>query len=321
VTELVTLGETLALLSTPEVGPLRRMHFLRLGAAGAESNVAIGLCRLGHSAAFIGRVGNDELGRLIVESLRAEGVDVRGLHEDMDGPTAIMLKERRLADLTRVTYYRRGSAGSRLSPEDIDEAMVGQASLLHVTGITLALSPTARNAVHSALEIARSAGVAISLDVNFRSALWSRKEATSELSQLARLADLVFASDDELGLLTPLGSEPTVAELEHAALAFADDSGQEIVVTRGRAGAFSVSHGDILHEPPVEVTSLDPVGAGDAFVSGYLSAFLDGEPPRPRLRRGCLAGAFAVSVDGDWEGLPRRDELSLLSYRPDATLR
>jgi 2-dehydro-3-deoxygluconokinase len=170
---LVTLGETMALFSSDRVGPLRHAATMRVGIAGAESNVAIGVRRLGHPAAWIGRVGSDELGHLVLGRLRAERVDVDAAVVDQDAPTGLMVKEHRTADLTRVVYYRRDSAGSRLEPGDLDEARIRAARVLHLTGITPALSATARAAVHAAAETARGAGVPVSLDVNYRAALWS----------------------------------------------------------------------------------------------------------------------------------------------------
>jgi 2-dehydro-3-deoxygluconokinase len=315
VTDFVTLGETMAVLASPEIGPLRAMSSLRLSMAGSESNVAIGLRRLGHEAAWIGRVGNDEFGKLIVERLRAERVDVRAVRVDDGAATAIMLKERRSADLARVTYYRGGHAGSRLEVGDLDESLIAGARVLHVTGITPALSGSARAATHRAVEIARAAGIVVSLDVNYRQALWSRAEASEELRPLAAEADLIFAGTDELELLD---GRPDAAE---AARTVASRNGCEVVVKLGSRGAFAVANGATYEEQARDVRLIDPVGAGDAFVAGYLSAQLDGLGIQERLARGAATSAFAVTVSGDWEGLPTRDELELLELAEGDTLR
>jgi len=146
---LVTLGETMALFTADRVGPLRHATTMRVGIAGAESNVAIGVRRLGHPAAWIGRVGSDELGQLVLGRLRAERVEVDAAVVDPEAPTGLMVKEHRTADLARVVYYRRGSAGSRLAPGDLDEARIRGARVLHLTGITPALSASARSDVPS----------------------------------------------------------------------------------------------------------------------------------------------------------------------------
>lgn len=312
--ELVTMGETMALLTAPEIGRLRDMHQLRLGAAGAESNVAIGVRRLGHPSAWIGRVGDDELGRMIVELLRREDVAVGAVRYDPGAATALMFKERRMADVVRVTYYRKGLAGSRLGPDDVDEKLVTGARILHVTGITPALSPTARAATHHAIDLARAAGVTVSFDLNYRAALWSRAEAAAEYRDLFRRCDLVFAGEDELGIIDGERDSLEVAKEIGA-------DGAEVVVKQGSDGAFAVTADAVVSAPAVPVSAIDPVGAGDAFVAGYLAARLDGGGVEARLAQGCACGAFAVSVLGDWEGLPSRQDLALLDHRAGTTLR
>ena len=209
---LLAVGETMALLTAAEVGRLRHAGALTLGVAGAESNVAIGARRLGCPAAWVGRVGDDELGELVVSRIRAEGVDVGGVVRDPGAPTSLMLKERRTADLVRVLYYRRNGPGSRLHPDDLDPAQVAAAGVLHVTGITPALSDSARATVDHAVELARAAGVPVSFDLNYRSALWPPEEAAAVCRDLAARADVVFAGDDEAGLLGLTGDP---AGLDH----------------------------------------------------------------------------------------------------------
>lgn len=301
---LVTLGETMGLLRAAEVGPLRHGRHLSIGMAGAESNVSIGTRRLGVAATWIGRVGDDEFGDLIERELRAEDVTAL-VTRDGSAPTGLMIKERRTADRVHVTYYRTNSAGSRLGPDDLDETVIRSAGVLHVTGITLALGTRPAAAVDSAVEIARSAGVPVSLDVNYRSALWSAAEARAGLTDVARRADIVFAGDAEAELLVDAdGSDPLprIAALGPT----------QVVLKQGERGAVALIDGERLHQPAIPVSVIDPVGAGDAFVAGYLAGLLEGRPPRPRLEVAAIAGAYAVSGSGDWESLPRDSELALL---------
>ncbi|MEV6423559.1 sugar kinase [Streptomyces sp. NPDC051662] len=305
-TGLVTLGEAMAVVAS-EPGPLAPGTRARLSFSGAEATVAIGVSRLGHHATWIGRIGADAAGRMILGGLRAEGVDVSHVRTESALPTGLMLRERRTADHTRSAYYRRDLAGSRLAPEDIDEELVATAGLLHITGITPALGSTARNSVRRAVDIARRAGVTVSLDVNYRSLLWSSKDAAAELGFLVRRADLVFAGAEEARLL--VGDAPA----EQLACALAALGPRQAVVKLGAQGALAVVDGQRLVQPPVPVTVVDPIGAGDAFVAGYLAAQLDGAAPDERLLTAATCGSFAVSVQGDFEGLPRRDELTLLT--------
>jgi 2-dehydro-3-deoxygluconokinase len=241
-----------------------------------------------------------------------------------------MFLEQRTADLTRAFYYRAGSAGSTLSCEDLDGALAAGARILHLTGITAALSPDAQKAVEYAAERAAAEGMEVSLDVNYRGKLWSRTQARAVLTPLARHASIVIASDDELDLVAcdPAPDAGTGAGTTAAGLAAREEAMaaellgrgvREVVVKRGAAGATAHTAGGRREEPAVSVTSIDTVGAGDAFTAGYLSALLDGEDVAGRLKRGALAGAFAVSTAGDWEGLPVRAELALLGTTPSGT--
>ncbi|GAB0107333.1 sugar kinase [Nocardia sp. JMUB6875] len=307
---LVTLGEALGVVAASEAGPLAPGAAMRMDFAGAEATVAIGVRRLGHESAWIGSLGADAVGRMVFDRLRGERVDVSSCRVDPELPTGLMLRERRTADHTRVTYYRRGLAGSRLAVDQIDAARIAAAGVLHITGITPALSDSARAAVDLAVGIASDAGVPVSLDVNYRSALWSPAEAAAELSKLVLRADVVFAGLDEAALL--LRSDSVSEDVAAVAESLAALRPSEIILKLGADGAVAWADGELLRQPALPVTAIDPVGAGDAFVAGYLAGLLDGESVSERLRLAATCGAFAVSVAGDWAGLPYRHELGLL---------
>lgn len=318
--DLLTFGESM--VSLRSAGPLSAGGSLGMHVAGAESNVAVGVARLGHSVTWAGVVGADPQGEFILRQLRAEGIGLR--HRiDAARSTGVMFLEQRTADVTRAFYYRAGSAGSTLGREDLDRALAAGARILHLTGITAALSPEARKAVESAAERAAADGIEVSLDVNYRSKLWSREEARAVLAPLARYASIVVASDDELGLLSSGPADTHGAGTDAAETAMAAEllgrGVREVVVKRGAAGAGVHTADGRWEAPAVPVTSIDTVGAGDAFTAGYLSALLDGADVAGRLQRGVLAGAFAVSTAGDWEGLPGRAELALLGTTPGGT--
>ncbi|MFZ3468758.1 sugar kinase [Streptomyces sp. 4.24] len=305
-TALVTLGEAMLVVAATDPGPLRSGSPARLAFAGAEATVAIGVRRLGHSTSWTGRVGTDPGGTMILDGLRGEEVDISRVVRDDAAPTGLMLRERRTADHTRVGYYRRGMAGSRLVPQDIDGELVAGARVLHVTGITPALGDGPRAAVRRAVELARAAGVTVSLDLNHRSLLWSREEAAAELAYLVSRADVVFAGPDEAALVVP-AADP--AGMARALLRLGP---REAVLKLGSQGALAVVGDQVTLQGVVPVTPVDPIGAGDAFVAGYLAALLDGGTVPDRLRTGAACGAFTVAAHGDWEGLPRRAELALL---------
>ncbi|NUS36486.1 MAG: sugar kinase, partial [Pseudarthrobacter sp.] len=282
----------------------------------------IGVARLGHTSAWAGSVGADPHGEFIVKQLRGEGVRLHhSVHPERS--TGVMFLEQRTADLSRAFYYRAGSAGAAISRSDVAAALDGGARILHLTGITAALSPEAQDAVEYAAERAATEGMVVSLDVNYRSKLWSRDQARAVLAPLARHATIVIASDDELDLIAPpqAGNGAAADGEDHAAARLLEAGVREVVVKRGAAGAAVHTGEGCLEAHALAVTCVDTVGAGDAFTAGYLSSLLGGADIAARLHRGILAGAFAVSTRGDWEGLPRLEELALLDAARGSTQR
>jgi len=313
---LVTFGESMGLISTPDIGPIEFAREFRYGIGGAESNVAIGAARLGASVTWIGRLGYDATGDMIERRLRAEGVRVQAVRDG--GFTGLMLRHHRAAGHACVDYHRAGSAASRLCAADIPDDLLAGAAILHVTGITAALSESARQAVFSAAERARTLGVTVSFDVNYRAKLWERAAAAPVLRALAERADILMAGTDEVRLL--LGDRDIVAGrpmLERMAAL----GPQEVLVKDGQRGCTALIDGVPFRLPALRVTVVDPVGAGDAFAAAYLAERLAGGTAEARLRTAIAAGAFAVAVPGDCEGLPRRHELTILGRHPEDTVR
>lgn len=309
--QIITLGETMAVFASERVGPLWPGSTLRVSIAGAESNVAIGAARLGARSAWIGRVGADEFGTLILRQLRAEGVDDRFVVRDPAAPTGVMFKHRRTMATTAVTYRRAGSAGSRLAPEDIDEHTIGIAEVLHVTGITPALSASARSAVFDAVDTARSAGTLVSFDPNHRSQLWDDEEALHVYTDLTRRCDVLLAGEDEAAMLAGAAEPATMA----AHLRRFGPS--TVIIKRGAHGIVADVDGTLTVVPAVPVDVVDPVGAGDAFAAGYLTAVVRGADPATALEVGVRLGAWSVGAEGDWEGLPTWAEQSMFATSSD----
>ena len=303
---VLTFGETMGLLKAETAGPLAHVSGMSLGMGGSESNVAIGLRRLGTHVHWVGRVGADSLGELITRELRAENVTANAV-VDPDAPTGLMLKERRTSGSTQVLYYRSHSAGSRLCAADIPQELITGAALVHLTGITAALSPTALEAVRHVIDVARRAGIAVSFDLNYRNALWSAERAGEVYRELLPKVDLVFAGEDEATLAVGRGSDVELAERLCAV------GPEQAIIKLGERGATALISGVTYRQDAVRVSPIDTVGAGDAFVAEYLSELLAGKGPQECLRIATTVGAFVCLVAGDWEGLPRRHELSLLT--------
>lgn len=298
----LTAGEALAIAVAEPGRRLRHTGSLYLSVAGAESNVAVGLARLGVDTAWAGRVGADELGALVVRSLRGDGVDTSYVVTDPDRPTGLLLRDSAMG-APRVFNYRDTSAATRLAPGAIPDAAWSGLRVFHTTGITPALSAGAREFTGWALRRAREAGALVSLDVNYRAKLWTPERAREALAELLPLADLVFVGLDEAETLWGLDTPDKVADTVLA------QGPTALAVKLGAEGAVGYAGGESATEPGYRVQVVDLVGAGDAFAAGYLAAGLLGHDLPTRLRWANAMGAHAVTATGDTEGLPDRDEL------------
>lgn len=311
---VLTLGETMGLISGAQTGSFAHVSQASIGIGGAESNVAVGLIRLGVPVSWAGRVGDDSLGNRVVREIRGEGVDVRATL-DPDAPTGLMLKELRGRGTSRVTYYRSDSAGSRLSPADISAEVVENAALVHLTGITPLLSDSARAACLSVIKRAHAAGVRVSLDINYRCSLAEATAAAEIIAEVSEYADLVFGSPDEIALLSPghVGSRTTTDDtaegIANLVRSFDPDGRREVVVKRGASGASTVNGTETITATGHSVEVVDTVGAGDAFVAGYLSGDVQGWPIEQKLARANACGALMCTIPGDWEASPTPAEI------------
>ncbi|GGD82657.1 sugar kinase [Microbacterium murale] len=287
--EVVCIGETMALI-TPTDAALSDAHEASLGLAGAESNVTAGLAAAGHRAAWASRLGDDPLGVRISSELTRRGVEL-WVELDRDAPTGVMFKDPG-AEGSSVHYYRRGSAASRLAPGYLSVEQLTGVKIVHTTGITPALSPSARDMVDRLFQDARSAGALVSFDVNDRRALWTMEDAATTLARLANAADITLVGRDEA---ERIWGTSTAEEIR----AFLPDCGL-LVVKDGDVGATAFD-GDaepvFVPAPVVEV--VEPVGAGDAFASGFLAATLEGKPLAERLTAGHVAAERVLTIAAD----------------------
>jgi 2-dehydro-3-deoxygluconokinase len=298
---VVTAGETMVLGVPARPGRLRHAVSLELKVGGAESNVAIALSRLGVSAGWVSFLGDDEPGQLVLDRVRAEGVDTSRVRRLQDYPTGLYLREQ-VGAATRVYYYRRDSAASAMGSHAFDPGYLEGAEFLHLTGITPALSEECRRFVLWVAEEAGESGTRLSFDVNYRSKLWSPEEARAFTEELLPRVDLFFAGDEEARALWGRDDEKFLREL-------AGMGPQEVVLKRGEEGSVAVLGGEVLKRSAFPVEEVDPVGAGDAFDAGYLAGHLWGLAQEERLRVANAMGALSVATLGDYEGLPDREEL------------
>ena len=304
--DCISFGESMALFAASSPGHLAEVsHFTRL-LAGAESNVLVGLARLGHRVAWISRLGDDQLGRYVQSAVRAEGVDTRFTQLHRGERTGLMFKTRSVdGQDPKVEYHRAGSAASAMGLDNISLEILSQTRHLHLTGILPALSESCYALSHAALIEARRLGVCTSFDVNLRPSLWRDESHMRErINALCALADWVMPGLSEAQYLTGLQSPTDVANFYLTAGA------RVVIVKLGEDGAFLRTHGGVSLQVPAEQVSqiVDTVGAGDGFAAGVISARLDGGSWEQALQCGAWIGARQIQVAGDIEGLPTRAE-------------
>ena len=305
--DVALFGEAMLLLVADRPGPLENAQAFHKRTAGAETNVAIGLSRLGLQVGWASRLGTDSMGRALLAAMQAEGIDCSHVICDPTQRTGFQFKGR-VTDGSDppVEYHRKGSAASRMGPADVDEAWLRSARHLHATGVFAAISDTSLQAALKTMDVMRAAGRTISFDTNLRPTLWASTEAMRHwINELAARADWVLPGIEEGLLLTGDGTPEGVAR-------FYRERGAKLVVVKlGAEGAYYDSDvagtGRVDGFPVKEV--IDTVGAGDGFAAGVVSALLEGRGVPEAVRRGAWIGARAVQVLGDTEGLPTRAQL------------
>ena len=303
--DVVTLGEAMLMFVAEEPGPLERVQRFTKRTAGAETNVAIGLARLGLKVGWQSRLGSDSMARFLLAAIGGEGVDCSRVVCDPAQRTGFMFKGR-VDDASDppIEYHRQGSAASQLGPDDIDEGWIAGARHLHMSGVFPALSPTTLAATQRAIALARKHGRTTSFDPNLRPSLWPSREAMRDtLNALAEICDWVLPGQAEGELLTGSADPAAIAAFYRARGA------KRVVVKCGANGAYYEGERDRGWVPAYPVPHvIDTVGAGDGFAVGVISALLEGCALPDAARRGAWIGARAVQVRGDTEGLPTRAE-------------
>jgi 2-dehydro-3-deoxygluconokinase len=300
----VCLGEAMIMLAADTGAPLEEVETFRRSVGGAECNVAGGLAALGVPTAWISRLGADGFGRHVLQDLRARRVEVGAVEEDPNRPTGLYVKHT-LGGRTRMHYYRSGSAASAMDPDFLDRPAVrnrlASAELVHTTGITAALSEETAAMLDRLAALRDSLGFVLSVDLNWRPALWRDKDP-APLWRLLRAADVVLIGADEAMLFAGTSDPDELRELlgpratiivksdAHVALALEPAAGP------GESGQAVERRTEV---PALTVDVVEPVGAGDAFAAGFLAAMLEGLPMEQRLRSGHLSAAAVLTVPND----------------------
>lgn len=303
--DVITMGETLAVFDASSQGPMRYVSAYERHSGGAETNVAVGITRLGFTTGWISRLGDDEFGRFILYLMRGEGVDVTRVKLDSDNPTGVFFRQRNEIGESINYYYRKYSAASFLSEEDVDEDYIKQAKIFHATGITAALSESCRAALEKAMIIAKKNGLTVSFDPNLRLKLWSIKEARHTLTRLMHFADIVMPGLEECKHL--FGTE----DVEKVHEILTSYGVRTSIIKLGAEGAVGFDGCQCVASPGFPVKKVvDPFGAGDGFAAGFLAGRLSNKPFDDCLRIANAVGAIAVTVKGNIEAYPTMRELN-----------
>ena len=312
---ILTLGETMMAFNGPPDAPLSVGSSVHATFAGAESNVAIALARLGHPVRFVTLFGDDPFGRSIAKTLRGEGVDTSAIRFSPAHPTGLLIKNRRPGDEPEVFYYRTTSAFAHAAPDTFDPALWRSATAVYLTGITPALSPSCRDLFRHVIADAKAHNIPIWLDPNYRAKLWTKDAFRDTLTAVLPDLDAILPGLPEAEILTDTTDPDEAAHRLRAA------GVKNIILKTGPHGATAYTPQGRNTAPPLPVSHvIDPIGAGDAFAAGYLTAHLDGLPPKDSLHRAHALAAAVVQTRGDWEGLPTRAELErILSQNREAS--
>lgn len=290
-----TAGESLGLLSLFGGEAIESGSHFRLGFGGAESNVAIGVSRMGFASRWTSSLGDDPIGRMIFRELAAEGVTVMSRF-DSSRRTGLMIKVPSAGSERRVHYLRSGTPASTLAPLDVDEASIASSRVVHLTGVTPALSPSTRAFTEKVIGVAQAYSVPVSFDLNFRSALWSAEDAARFFNKILPKVSLVSGNPEEFALLIP--EKLTLREMAER---IQELGPPEVVVKNGELGAGVLDRDSWFELPAIQVEVVDTVGAGDAFMAAYLVEMISGSCIEVRLKAAVRAGARCCTHYGDWE--------------------
>ncbi|WP_053218556.1 sugar kinase [Virgibacillus senegalensis] len=303
--DVLTIGDGMITFNPKNTGPMRFVNEFERKVGGAELNFAVGCARLGMHSGWISRVGKDEFGKYILNFMRGEGVDVTEARLVEGYPTSLNFKEIRDSGEGKTFYYREKSPTETMTLDDIDEAYIKQAKILHVTGVFPAISEKNIDLIRKAISLAKKHGLKVSFDPNIRLKLWSEEKARDVLKSFLPDVDILLAGIEELSFLFEIEEEEAglVEQLRPYEI-------EAIVIKKGAEGSVGYMNGQRFQVPGFPVGKVvDTVGAGDGFDAGFIYAWNQNWKPERMLTFANAVGALVVSVAGDNEGLPDLDEV------------
>ncbi len=291
--DILAIGEPLLEFNARAEGrePVGPDDGYAVGYGGDSSNFAVAARRSGARTGYVTRIGDDDFGDALLRLWRREGVGTEHVVREAGGRTGIYFISRTPA-ASRFTYYRADSPASRLAPADVPAEAVARARMLHVTGITQAISPSACDAAFHAMELARGSGTLISYDPNYRPALWPVERARAVVMHSVELSDVALPNLEEGRLLTGLHEPGEVLD------AFVRRGPGIVVLKMGDQGALLAHEGTVTRIPPHPVRAVDPSGAGDTFDGAFAARLLEGAGPPAAARYAAVAAALTTTGPG-----------------------
>lgn len=296
--DVVTFGESMMRLTPPGDLRIEQTRSFDIWVGGTESNTAVGLARLGMDVAWFSRLPASPLGRFISNRVAQYGVDVDHVVWAEDERLGIYFHEKAQPPrASEIIYDRRDSAMSRMQPADLPAELfrAGESRLFHTTGITLAISGSAKKTAREAMWLAKAADWRISFDTNYRGKLWSGADAAAGCDHAMSVADLVFCPYGDyqvmFGEATPSAAIADLATRYPATL---------IVMTLGKDGSQAITpDGEVLRQPAILADEVGRIGGGDAFAAGFIYAWLTEGDVRTALKWGAALSSLKYTIPGD----------------------
>ena len=306
--DVTTFGEAMLRLSVPVGTRMESSNQLDMHPAGAEANVAAALSRLGRRTGWASSLPDTALGRLVTNQLRQAGVDLSAVLWRQEGRIGTYFVEFSVPPRPiQVIYDRADTCITSMEPEKVDWSYLLDTHILHLTGITPALSASCEAITVEAIDRANQQGIPVSFDINFRSKLWTAERAASVLVPLMQKIAVLFCSLRDANVLFGCtGSAERVIE-QLASMS----SASQIVLTIAEEGALGWENGQFYRQPAREVTIVDRIGAGDALAAGVLHGWLDNNF-EAGLAYGVTMAALALSQRGDMV-ITTQEELAALA--------
>ncbi len=302
--DVVALGEAMLEFNQTQAEPPLYLQ----GFGGDTSNAAIAAARAGARVGYLSRLGQDHWGHLLMQLWAREGVETSGIVRDAKAPSGVYFVSHDERG-HHFSYARTGSAASRMEPSDVQNhwgSLIGQSRWLHLSGISLAISPSACDAGFAAMHAARAQGTEVAFDSNLRLSLWPLERARACIAEAVRLCDLFLPSMDDMGMLTGLQQPDEVLDWSHA------HGARQVVLKLGAEGAIVSEQGQRTRLAPLRVQALDATGAGDCFAGNLLARLCAGDSLPQAARYANAAAALSVQGRGAVAPLPTPEAVQAL---------